>query len=54
MTDLKATPGPYEQWTSNSIWRLTGADGKDGGVLSAVSAKDGVPIMFGGGKRRYK
>lgn len=30
-----ATPGPWEWWTSNSTLRLTGADGKDGGVLYA-------------------
>jgi hypothetical protein len=30
---LAATPGPWEWWTSNSTLRLTGADGKDGGVL---------------------
>jgi len=28
-----ATPGPWSWWTSNSMLRLTGADGKDGGVL---------------------
>ncbi len=31
----KITPGPWSWWTSNSFMRLTGADGKDGGVLSA-------------------
>ncbi|RJF98999.1 hypothetical protein [Noviherbaspirillum saxi] len=31
-----ATPGPWQWWTSNSVLRLSGADGKDGGVLSAV------------------
>jgi hypothetical protein len=30
-----ATPGPWQWWTSNSTLRLTGADGKDGGVLHA-------------------
>lgn len=30
---LAATPGPWQWWTSNSTLRLTGADGKDGGVL---------------------
>jgi len=28
-----ATPGPWCWWTSNSTLRLTGADGRDGGVL---------------------
>lgn len=31
-----ATPGPWEWWTSNSCKRLTGRDGRDGGVISAV------------------
>lgn len=39
----KQTPGPWEWWTSNSVRRLTGADGKDGGVLYAYrAASDGV------------
>jgi hypothetical protein len=33
---LAATPGPWQWWTSNSTLRLTGADGKDGGVLSGT------------------
>lgn len=32
-----ATRGPWEIWTSNSVRRITGADGRDGGVLSAVA-----------------
>ena len=32
-----ATPGPWEWWTSNSTLRLTGADGKDGGVLHGTA-----------------
>jgi len=28
-----ATPGPWSWWASNSTLRLTGADGRDGGVL---------------------
>jgi hypothetical protein len=32
-----ATPGPWQWWTSNSTLRLTGADGKDGGVLHAYA-----------------
>lgn len=38
-----ASPGPWEWWTSNSIRRLSGPDGKDGGVLHAVVHRDGVP-----------
>lgn len=37
-----ATPGPWSWWTSNSTLRLTGADGRDGGVLYGyVHAGDG-------------
>jgi hypothetical protein len=36
-----ATPGPWQWWTSNSTLRLTGADGRDGGVLYG-SASSGV------------
>ena len=32
-----ATLGPWEWWTSNSVLRLTGADGRDGGVLYAYA-----------------
>jgi len=32
-----ATPGPWAWWTSNSTTRLTGADGKDGGVLHGTA-----------------
>jgi hypothetical protein len=32
---LAASRGPWKWWTSNSALRLTGLDGKDGGVLSA-------------------
>jgi hypothetical protein len=35
------TAGPWTWWTSNSFVRLTGADGKDGGVLGACLASDG-------------
>ncbi len=31
-----ATARPWKWWTSNSFRRLSGADGKDGGVLYAV------------------
>lgn len=40
--NYKHTPGPWEWWTSNSLMRLTGADGKDGGVLYAAM-HSGVP-----------
>ena len=33
---MAATPGPWEWWTSNSTIRLTGADGRDGGVLDVA------------------
>jgi hypothetical protein len=34
-----ANPGPWEWWTSNSILRLSAADGIDGGVLQAYSRR---------------
>lgn len=34
-----ATPGPWTWWTSNSIKRLTGRDGADGGVLHAYTLR---------------
>ncbi|MFC7515117.1 hypothetical protein ACFQUU_08885 [Herbaspirillum sp. GCM10030257] len=40
-----ATPGPWKWWTSNSVVRLSGADGKDGGVLSAVMLTNGPAIL---------
>lgn len=40
-----ATPGPWKWWTSNSVLRLTGADGKDGGVLSAVMHSNWPDIL---------
>lgn len=40
-----ATPGPWEWWSSCSHWRLTGADGKDGGVIHAYKASDGFPCV---------
>jgi hypothetical protein len=39
-----ATPGPWTWWTSNSIRRLSSdPSGKDGDVLHAFVARDGVP-----------
>lgn|GEM_PF-2162594 len=40
-----ATPGPWEWWSSCSHWRLTGADRRDGGVISATKASDGFPLV---------
>lgn len=40
----RSTPGRWNWWTSNSMRRLsTDADGKDGGVMYAYNASDGVP-----------
>lgn len=39
------TPTPWEIWTSNSHTRITGPDGQDGGVLCAVIARDGLPVV---------
>jgi hypothetical protein len=39
------TPTPWTWWTSNSHYRLTGADGRDGGVISASIARDGMPVV---------
>jgi hypothetical protein len=38
------TPGPWKWWTSNSMRRLSSVpSGKDGDVLYAFIANDGVP-----------
>lgn len=43
---LAATPGPWEWFTSNSMARLSSTpSGKDGDVLSAFRASDGVPCV---------
>ncbi len=58
MTDLSklrqlaaaATSGPWSVWTSNSIHRITSDANsmhRDGGVLSAVTTRDGVPDLHG-------
>lgn len=39
----KASAGPWEWWTSNSFRRLSGPDGKDGGIAYATVARDGQP-----------
>lgn len=43
----KASAGPWEWWTSCSFRRLSGPDGKDGGVLRAVVYHDGVAGIEG-------
>ncbi|MEU9065254.1 ead/Ea22-like family protein, partial [Streptomyces sp. NPDC048430] len=43
---MSATPGPWEWFTSNSMARLSSTpSGKDGDVLSAFRASDGVPCV---------
>lgn len=43
---MAATPGPWEWFTSNSMARLSSTpSGKDGDVLSAFRASDGVPCV---------
>lgn len=38
--------GPWEVWTSCSFRRITGPDGRDGGVLSAINQRgDGHPDL---------
>lgn len=44
--DARLPAGPWEVWSSNSFRRITGPDGKDGGVLSAyVQRSDGHPDL---------
>ncbi len=43
---MAATPGPWQWFTSNSMARLSSTpSGKDGDVLSAFRASDGVPCV---------
>ena len=43
---MAATPGPWKWFTSNSMARLSSTpSGKDGDVLSAFRASDGVPCV---------
>ena len=42
-----ATPGPWEVWTSNSVRRITAQRQQDGGVMSAVTTRDGMPDLHG-------
>lgn len=41
----KHTATPWSWWTSNSHARLTGADGRDGGVISASISSDGMAVV---------
>jgi hypothetical protein len=41
---LAATPGPWRWWTRDSLLRLTGGDGNDGGVLHAYTYGSGADI----------
>lgn len=43
MTNKQHTVGPWSWWTSNSFRRLSGADGRDGGVLYPTVQRDGHP-----------
>ena len=44
----RATPGPWEWWTSNSWRRLSARGGRDGGVLlPVVQRSDGHPDIHG-------
>lgn len=41
-----ATPGSWSWWSSNSHYRLSSDDtGKDGDVISAVKAADGMAVI---------
>lgn len=43
---MAATPGPWKWFTSNSMARLSSTpSGKDGDVISAFRASDGVPCV---------
>ena len=48
-----ATPGPWAWWTSNSVLRLTGDDGIDGGVLHAYARRDHADICCGESDRAF-
>lgn len=43
----RATPGPWELWTSNSNRRISGPNGVDGGVLYGITPKDGTSDLVG-------
>jgi hypothetical protein len=50
-----ATPGTWSVWTSNSVRRITSdanSTHRDGGVLSAVSTRDGMPDLHGDNRDR--
>lgn len=45
--DKSATAGEWSVWTSNSVRRITADRQQDGGVLSAVTHRDGMPDLSG-------
>jgi hypothetical protein len=50
---LAATAGPWQWWTSNSTLRLTGADGRDGGVLHGYAYSGGGDVACSEPNRAY-
>ena len=48
-----ANPGPWKWWTSNSVLRLSAADGIDGGVLHAYSHRGHADICCGESDRAF-
>ena len=46
--DATLPAGPWEVWTSNSFRRISGPDGRDGGVLHATRQRDGHPDLSAG------
>ena len=48
-----ANPGPWKWWTSNSVLRLSAADGIDGGVLRAHSHRGHADICCGESDRAF-
>lgn len=44
--DARATPTPWAWWTSNSVKRITGPDGKDGGVLCSYRFDSGTDVAI--------
>lgn len=43
----QATRGEWSVWTSNSVRRITTNGKQDGGVLSAITCRDGMPDLYG-------
>lgn len=48
----QATSGEWSVWTSNSVRRITAERQQDGGVLSAVTTRDGMPDLHGNNRDR--